>query len=95
MVQRADCLVMDLWRARQVGAKGSQELLRSLSTLMEHARRSKVVPVDCWGGNLDGELGDGSYEESPSPIRVTGITNATRVASGDVYACSADTDMEC
>ena len=51
--------------------------------------------VNCWGGNFDGELGDGMSGESLSPALVVGVTNATQVASGDVYACREDVSMEC
>ncbi|HIF99395.1 MAG TPA: hypothetical protein EYQ54_20630, partial [Myxococcales bacterium] len=47
--------------------------------------------VDCWGNNLDGQLGNGSTVNSFLPSGVTGLT--TGVASiglGDLHAC-ADT----
>src|SRR6185312_11201245 len=58
--------------------------------------------VECWGRNDTGDLGDGSAsgpEECPTrffpkegcsrtPVRVSGITNATAVAAGVGFACA-------
>jgi alpha-tubulin suppressor-like RCC1 family protein len=39
--------------------------------------------IDCWGGNLYGQLGNGSATNSDVPVPVSGITNATAIATGD------------
>ena len=44
--------------------------------------------IDCWGGGLDGELGDGSTEGSLTPVSVSGITNAIAIAAGEVDSCA-------
>jgi alpha-tubulin suppressor-like RCC1 family protein len=50
--------------------------------------------VECWGSNLDGELGDGTVESgnpggsSSVPIRVSGLTGATAVALQGDHACA-------
>ena len=58
--------------------------------------------VWCWGGNGDGatgygQLGDGTLDDRPSPVAVTGITNATGIAAGGWSSCAllADRSVSC
>jgi alpha-tubulin suppressor-like RCC1 family protein len=44
--------------------------------------------IDCWGGNGDGELGNGTQEASTTPVEVGGITGATQVSAGNSHACA-------
>ncbi len=43
--------------------------------------------VQCWGDNDNGELGNGTTTNSSVPVTVSGITNATAVASGMYHTC--------
>jgi alpha-tubulin suppressor-like RCC1 family protein len=43
----------------------------------------------CWGENGNGQLGDGTNNDSSTPVDVKGITDATYVASGFDSACAA------
>jgi alpha-tubulin suppressor-like RCC1 family protein len=45
--------------------------------------------VLCWGGNADGQLGNGTTTESHVPIAVSGITNARAIAAGYHLTCAA------
>ena len=42
--------------------------------------------VKCWGNNLDGQLGDGSITNSPTPVEVSGISTATAIAAGGPFS---------
>ncbi len=48
--------------------------------------------IQCWGGNVVGELGDGTTTNSSVPVRVSNITNASGVAGGQQFTCAADSD---
>lgn len=48
--------------------------------------------VVCWGGNSEGQLGDGTRSDSPTPVPVAGIADATAVASGFKYTCILRSD---
>jgi alpha-tubulin suppressor-like RCC1 family protein len=42
--------------------------------------------VRAWGGNLYGQLGDGTREESTMPMPVTGLTGVSAIAAGGAHA---------
>jgi len=44
--------------------------------------------IDCWGDNEDGELGNGTTQNSSIPVAVSGIGNAANVGSGAFHACA-------
>ncbi len=43
--------------------------------------------VECWGYNGQGQLGNGSTTNSPSPVLVSGVTTATALAVGESHSC--------
>jgi alpha-tubulin suppressor-like RCC1 family protein len=43
--------------------------------------------VKCWGANTSGQLGDGTYMTSPTPVDVHGVTVAVDLAPGRSSAC--------
>jgi alpha-tubulin suppressor-like RCC1 family protein len=51
----------------------------------------------CWGWNFDGELGDGTTIDSPTPVTVTGIGTAIAIAAGGSHSCAllADGTARC
>ncbi len=44
--------------------------------------------VECWGGNSWGELGNGTTENSTTPVSVSGISNATAISTGQTKTCA-------
>lgn len=48
--------------------------------------------VYCWGRNEAGQLGDGTLEDRPSPIRVAGIEQVIAVAAGYQHTCALAQD---
>jgi alpha-tubulin suppressor-like RCC1 family protein len=47
--------------------------------------------VDCWGGNEEGQLGNGrsgSKAGSATPVEVQGISNASQVTAGGEHTCA-------
>src|SRR5262245_11256567 len=55
--------------------------------------------LECWGRNDSGQLGDPATTtfSSATPVRVTGITNATSMSAGGFHACAllADGTVRC
>ena len=35
--------------------------------------------IRCWGGNDQGQLGDGTFTQSSTPVRVVGVSNAVAI----------------
>jgi hypothetical protein len=47
----------------------------------------------CWGGNMDGELGNGTTNQSSAPVRVAALGNSVvQVSAGDTGACALTND---
>ena len=45
--------------------------------------------VKCWGNNLSGQLGDGTLDDSPTPVKVVGLAGkAMAVDVGQRYSCA-------
>jgi len=44
--------------------------------------------VACWGGNLSGQLGNGSTTNQSVPVTVSGVTGAVAVAAGLGHTCA-------
>jgi alpha-tubulin suppressor-like RCC1 family protein len=69
-------------------------------TFLRTCARKSDGSVWCWGRNGDGGLGDGtingqpcpSGDCKPTPVRVSGISDAAAIASGIGHACAARND---
>lgn len=44
--------------------------------------------IDCWGYNVDGEVGDGTILTAEVPVAVSGIADATQVSAGGSHTCA-------
>lgn len=55
---------------------------------MSSCVRLSTGTVECWGFNFWGQLGNGSTTDSPVPVQVTGITDATGLSVGMASACA-------
>jgi Regulator of chromosome condensation (RCC1) repeat len=44
--------------------------------------------IECWGENEYGQLGDGTFGSSATPVEVKGITNATQVTAEAEETCA-------
>jgi hypothetical protein len=55
----------------------------------QHACALKIdKTVWCWGKNGEGELGNGTHDDSATPVKVTGLTDATAVVAGAYHTCA-------
>jgi len=50
------------------------------------ARRASGTVV-CWGANRLGQLGDGTTDDRPSPVRIPGLDDAVELAPGRYHSC--------
>jgi alpha-tubulin suppressor-like RCC1 family protein len=57
----------------------------------------KTGTVSCWGRNDEGQLGNGTLEDSYVPANVQTISNAKRVVGGQYFTCAllADRTVSC
>ncbi|MEZ5270651.1 MAG: RCC1 domain-containing protein [Microthrixaceae bacterium] len=61
------------------------------------ARATGSGRVECWGANDEGQLGNGTEDDSSRPVAVSGLTTATSLALGYSHSCAllADTTVRC
>jgi alpha-tubulin suppressor-like RCC1 family protein len=48
----------------------------------------------CWGRNFSGGLGDGSTDDSPTPVAVTGLTSIASLSASEWFTCATTTAGE-
>lgn len=48
--------------------------------------------VDCWGWNVSGQLGDGTWKDKSTPTPVPGLAGVAQLALGEYHSCARLTD---
>ncbi len=72
--------------------------LTSLRTGNDHACSIDTMGIArCWGEGRQGQLGNGLFDGSTTPVRVYGLTNVARISTGVQRTCAllADGTIEC
>lgn len=66
--------------------------LSGVATLSLGYQQTCAIKIDgtlwCWGSNISGELGNGTFNNSSVPVQVTGLTNVQVVAAGANQTCA-------
>ena len=71
------------------GISGAAEITAGAS---HTCARLAAGAVRCWGGDRDGQLGDGGSSSRPSPVEVAGLGAATSIAAGARHTCAVIDD---
>ncbi len=77
-------------RLAAVDARGLDKGVKAIATGGAHTcALTEPGGVLCWGGNWDGELGDGTKEDRSAPVRVRGLDKGVKaIASGGSHTCA-------
>jgi len=88
----------DAWIARQVlnvAGTGPLAAVTQVSAGRSHTcARLANGQARCWGGNLGGQLGDGTFEDRDIPVVVTNaagngpLTGVRAIAAGNLHTCA-------
>ncbi len=72
-----------------VGLKGSVHVAAGAAHTCAITSNRHVV---CWGGNKDGQLGDGTFVERSVPTRVVGLDDVDQLDVGSLHSCAVTRD---
>jgi len=77
------------------------EALKGITKIVSGSGHSCVLLADqtvqCWGGNEQGQLGDGGSDNQPLPVPVAGLGSVIDVSAGGIHTCAvlADGSARC
>jgi alpha-tubulin suppressor-like RCC1 family protein len=91
---RTPTLVPGLAGVAQIDVAGEEQ---SLETSGHSCALLADSSVKCWGANDNGQLGDGTNINRPSPTAVSGLTNVRQIAVGKNHSCALmkDSTVKC
>ena len=72
----------------QVAQVHAQQATQLASGANHNCVRMSDGTARCWGQNTEGQLGDGTNDESAAPVTVQGLSNVTLVSAGDQHTCA-------
>lgn len=76
-------------RAAPGAATGLGAGVGSVSAGFEHSCAALVDgTARCWGRNINGQLGDGTGTQRPTPVQVTDLTGVAAIATGHRHSCA-------
>lgn len=82
-----------LIRARPTAVQGLSGVAEIAAGTSHTCARLRTGAVRCWGRNATGALGNGRFSAAePTPVAVSGITNAIGIAAGGSHTCAALAD---
>jgi alpha-tubulin suppressor-like RCC1 family protein len=55
-------------------------------------QRNADGTVDCWGLNMEGEVGDGTTDQRTTPTQVLNLPNAVAITTGMLHSCAILSD---
>ena len=83
------CELRRAGRRRRAARAGSRTPKPSITAGGDH---SCVVltagTVKCWGRNLFGQLGNGTFSNSSTPVAVSGLSAVVAIAAGGAHTCA-------
>lgn len=87
----------DSHRAVPVVGLGPDSTVTMISAGFGHTCAVVGAAVQCWGDNNNGQLGNGTDDDSMTPVGVSGLTGSvSAVTSGDTHTCAVvDDGVQC